>query len=163
MLKVSHTTLIVLSGLVWLGIGTMLFFLGLNFLVESILKENLQTLSRPLLDPLASLVGDFDTALFILLALGLVIGYAKGYFVLSKSVKKGVERIIGLPNPAPLSQIYTRKYYILLGSMVLLGMAVRFAPLDIRGAVDIAIGYALVTGAIQYFKSAFQVRATCGN
>jgi hypothetical protein len=157
MFKASHTTLIVLSGLMWLIIGCFLLSLGLNFIVQSILKENLVLIYRPLLDNLAPYVGSLDVAALVLIGLGLFIGYFKGRYVLGKTVQKGVSRIITLPNPAPISQIYTKKYYILLASMVLIGFVVRFAPLDVRGLVDVAIGAALIKGAVLYFLNAFYV------
>lgn len=155
MFKVSHRGLIVISGLIWLGIGLFLFLLGVNFLVASILKENLILLTRPILDRLAPMVGDFDSALIALLVFSLILGFTKCRFIFSKTVQKGVDRIISLPNPSALTQIYTKKYLILLGGMMLLGFIFRFAPLDVRGAVDVAIGTALMSGAFLYFKNAY--------
>ncbi|WP_068468431.1 hypothetical protein [Candidatus Protochlamydia phocaeensis] len=158
MLKVSHTTLVVLSGLIWLAIGCFLLPLGLNFIVASILKENLATMQRPLLDNLVNLAGGWDQAALIVIAIALWLGFMKGRYVFSKTVEKSVERILTLPNPAPLSRLYTKKYFILLGVMVLLGFVVRFAPLDVRGGVDVIIGTALIQGAMLYFRRAFSIR-----
>jgi hypothetical protein len=158
MLKVSHTTLVVLSGLIWLAVGCFLLPLGLNFIVTSILRENLTTLHRPLLDNLASLTGGLEQATLVVIAIALWIGFLKGRYIFAKTVRKSVERILTLPNPAPLSQLYTKKYCLLLGSMVLLGFIVRFAPLDVRGGIDIIIGSALIQGAMLYFRNAFTIR-----
>lgn len=155
MLKVSHTTLIVLSGLVWLVIGCTLLSVGLNFIVESILRDNLLTLQRPILDRLAPYAGGLDSAVLAWMTFCLLIGYMKGRYVFAKSVQRSVDRILTLPNPVSLSQIYTRKYYMLLGAMVFLGVLFRLTPLDIRGGVDMTIGAALMTGAILYFRNAF--------
>lgn len=157
MIKVSHTTLIVLSGLVWLAVGCSLLPLGINFIVESILNENILLKSRPILDSLAPYVGGLDVAALILIVFGLILGYGKGKAVFAKSVKKSVNRIVNLPNPTSIADIYTKKYYILLGSMVLIGFIVRFTTLDIRGFVDVTIGSALIHGAVLYFLSAFRV------
>lgn len=154
MLKVSHTTMIVISGLVWLVIGCILLPLGLNFVVESILKENLATLHRPLLDSLAPYLDGVEPAALAWIALCLFVGFIKARYVFSKTVKKGIERIQSLPNPASLGQLYTKAYYILLGSMIFLGMLVKYLPMDIRGGIDIIIGAALINGAVQYFRSA---------
>lgn len=158
MLKASHTTLIVLSGLIWFAIGCFLLPLGLNFVVESILNENLITKHRPILDHLAPYIGGIDTAALIFIAFCLLVGYLKGRYVFSKTVQRGVERILMLPNPTSLANIYTKKYYLLLGSMVFLGVLVRLTTLDIRGGVDIIIGSALINGAILYFRCALQER-----
>ncbi|MBA3722164.1 MAG: hypothetical protein H0W88_07175 [Parachlamydiaceae bacterium] len=157
MIKASHTTLITISGVIWLGIGCFLLSLGLNFLVASILQENLATTSRPIIDNIAPYIGGLDTAVIVLICLGLFIGYTKGKYIFAKTVQKGVNRIKSLPNPVSISQIYTKKYYILLGAMFLIGFVVKFAPLDVRGLVDVAIGSALINGAVLYFRNAYQV------
>lgn len=157
MLKISHTAMIVISGLVWLAVGCMLLPMGLNFMVESILQANLLTLKRPLLDSLAPLFGGLESALLVVIAICLFIGYAKGRYVFAKTVRKSVERILTLPNPVCLSKIYTPKYYLLLGGMVFLGFLARLCPLDIRGAIDVIIGSALINGAMMYFRYAVQV------
>lgn len=156
MLKVSHFTLIFLSGLVWLIAGCFLLPLGLNFVVEALLKEN-ATQSLPILKTIAPYVGGLDQAALSLIALMLLIGYFKGRSVFAKAVRRSVNRILTLPNPVSLSKIYTPSYYLLLGSMALLGFLFRFATLDIRGAVDIAVGSALINGAMLYFKQAWLI------
>lgn len=155
MFKVSHTTLIVISGLIWLGVGCLLLSLGLNFLVASFLKD--QTSAHPLLDLVAPYLGGVEQSALFLVVVGLLIGYLKCRYIFSKTVQKGVDRILQLPNPVSISQIYTKKYYILLGSMMVLGFLVKFVALDIRGTVDIIIGAALINGAMLYFRRAFYV------
>lgn len=155
MFKVSHTTLIFLSGLVWLAVGCFLLPLGLNFIVQSILKENLATLPHPVLNMLAPLVGGVESAALIWIAIALAIGFFKGRVVFGKTVQRSVNRILSLPNPVHLTKIYTWQYYLLLSSMVLLGVLVRFLPLDVRGGVDVIIGSALINGAVLYFRQAY--------
>lgn len=162
MLKVSRATLIVLSGMIWLGVGSWLFFLGLNFLFATLLREN-QHLSRFLMDPLAPYVGGAEPAAFVLISLGLIVGYFKGRFVLGKTVKREVNRIVSLPEPASITKLYTKKYFILLAVMGLLGMGVRYLSLDVRGFVDVAVGVALIAGALRYFWHAYyMMRPTYG-
>jgi hypothetical protein len=132
--------------------------MGLNFIVGSILNENLQSMSRPILDAIAPYVGGLDEAALVLILLGLALGFMKGRVVFSKTVAKTVARILTMPNPAPLSQIYTKGYYFLLGGMVLLGFLVRFLTNDIRGFVDVTIGAALINGAMLYFRNAYRTR-----
>lgn len=157
MLKVSHATLIALSGMVWLAVGCFLLPLGLNFVVEALLKEN-AALPHPVLNFLSPYVGGLDQAALVWIALMLFIGFLKGRSVFAKSVKRSVNRIFTLPNPVSISKIYTPAYYLLLGSMVLLGVLVRYTTLDIRGGVDIAIGSALINGAMLYFRAAWDAR-----
>lgn len=155
MFKVSHFTMIMISGLVWMAVGCFLLPLGLNFIVASLLKEN-ASLSHPILNFFAPYVGGIDQAALTLIVIALFIGFLKGRKVFAKSVYRSVDRISTLPNPASISKIYTPAYYILLGSMVLLGVLVRFAPLDVRGAVDVAVGAALINGAMLYFRQAYK-------
>lgn len=159
MFKVSHTMLIFLSGLVWLGAGCFLLPLGLNFIVEALLQENVHQ-SQPVLHFLAPYVGSLETAVLIWISFALMIGYIKGTRVFSKNVNRSVNRILTLPNPSSLSKIYPPSYYVLLASMVLLGMLVRFAPLDVRGGIDVVVGAALIHGAILYFRRAWVVYRT---
>lgn len=157
MIKLSHSTMIALSGAIWLGIGCMLMSLGLNFIVASILNENLLVMNRPILDNIAPMVGGLDQAALMLIALSLVIGFVKGRFVLAKTVGRTVARILSLPNPANLTQIYARSYYLLLGGMFFLGFIARLMPFDVRGLVDVTIGAALINGAMLYFRRAYAV------
>lgn len=157
MLKVSHATLIFLSGFVWLAVGCLLLPLGLNFIVETLLKEN-SGQSHPVLNFLAPYMGGLESAAIAWIVITLLIGFLKGRRVFAKSVNRSVNRILSLPNPTSLSKMYTPSYYLLLGSMALLGVLVRFAPLDIRGGVDVAVGTALINGAILYFRQAWLAR-----
>jgi len=157
MFKVSHCAMLVLSGLVWMAVGCFLLPLGINFVVESILKDN-AALPHPVLNFLAPYTGGLDQAALIWIAFALMVGFLKGRTVFAKSVQRSVNRIQQLPNPSSIAKIYTPAYYILLASMVLLGVLVRYTTLDIRGGVDIAIGSALINGAMLYFRKAWEVR-----
>lgn len=157
MLKFSHATLVALSGLVWLVVGCFLLPLGLNFVVGALLRENAAQ-PHPVLNFFAPYVGGLDQAALVWIVLMLIVGFIKGRKVFAKSVHRSVKRIASLPNPASLGKIYTPGYYLLLGSMVLLGVLVRYTTLDIRGGVDIAVGAALINGAMLYFREAWQMR-----
>ena len=153
MLKLNHKTLILISGAVWMAIGCFLLFLGLNLLVAG---AHLQGFN-PLLSSLAPYLGGMESVALLLVVVALYIGYMKGRFVLSKAAQKGIVRIRSMPEPANLSQIYSPQYYLLIGAMVLLGMSIKWFgfPNDIRGTVDVAIGAALINGAVFYFRQAY--------
>lgn len=158
-MKVSHFTLVVLSGLVWMGIGVWLLSLGINILVNSTLHEQALTPAyKPIIEFFSSLVSSKESAVLILVAICLFVGYMKGRYVLGKSAAKGVSRILAFPNPTHLKNIYSKKYYILLGSMVFLGILVKYTTPDIRGAIDVIIGSALINGAMVYFRYAYGLR-----
>ncbi|MBS4165929.1 MULTISPECIES: hypothetical protein [unclassified Neochlamydia] len=158
MLKLSHKALIVFSGIIWLAVGSFLLSLGLNFLLHAaqdmhVLEKN----SYPLLNLFSSIFSNAENIIVFLIALGLIIGYSKGRYVLGKAAVKGVERIYSLPNPTYLQNIYDSKYYILLAGMMGLGFSMKYLgiPADIRGLIDVAIGSALINGAMIYFRLAF--------
>lgn len=157
MFKVSHATLIALSGLVWLAVGCVLLPLGLNFVVSALLIENAAK-PYPILDFLSPYAGGMDASAIALIAVSLLAGYMKGTKVFVKSVKRTVDRIRSLPNPASLSNLYTPAYLILLAVMVGLGILLRYTPDDVRGAIDIVVGSALIHGAVFYFRQAWQAR-----
>lgn len=152
-MKFSHRTLILVSGGLWMAVGLYLLPLGTRFLIESgkFGGDHLY-----LMNFFNSLGVKGESAALILIALGLAVGYGKSKAVFSKVVKKGVSHIRSLPQKASLTAVYTKKYLMLLGIMVLLGVAMRWCPLDIRGFVDVAIGSALINGAVLYFRKAFE-------
>lgn len=163
MLKFSHTTMIVLSGLVWFAVGFGLLSLGINILVESSIHDQAVISNKPLLHFLSSLSGNQEAAVMVLLAFCLFVGYMKGRYVLGKSAIRGINRILTFPKPMHIKNIYSPKYYILLASMMLLGFLAKLLPTDIRGTVDVIIGSALINGAIVYFRAAYELYVVKGN
>ncbi|MES2345101.1 MAG: hypothetical protein V4494_04095 [Chlamydiota bacterium] len=149
-MRINHVTLVVLSGLLWLGIGVMLLVKGLHFVVHA-------DTGCLVLKNLTAYLGNRDQAIVFLVALGLFAGLLKGRLVLLKAVKKAVNRIASLPMPVKVSQIYDKRYYILMAMMMGMGMMLNVLniPEDVRGSVDIAIGSALMNGAMGFFRSAF--------
>lgn len=157
MLKIRHATMIMLSGLVWFLIGFFLLQLGLNLLVAGVQSEALgNSASYPLLSSLGSLMGTFDRAAIVIIAISLFFGYFKGKYVLGKAAKRGADHIASLPNPASITKMYGLRYYVLIAIMIALGLSIKYfqVPNDIRGAVDVLIGAALLNGALIYFRMA---------
>ncbi len=128
-MKVSHRTLIFLAGTLWLLIGLSLLGIGLS-----------------LSDALP------------LLAIATAVGYAKGRFVMSRAAQKQAARISNLPAPVHIKNLYSAPFYFLILGMMGLGMSLRFLPVphSVRAFVDVAVGIALVIGAIQYYVSALR-------
>lgn len=152
----KHRTWIALSGFTWFLVGIFLLYKGLRLIAEAAF------LSGSLCHKMSPLVGSAQQAASLLMASGLIIGFFKGRFVLSKTVKRVVLRIVSLPLPIRLKDAYSPSYWILIGSMMALGMFFRFLPLpiDVRGTIDLAIGSALVNGAMLYFRAARQYGAS---
>lgn len=143
--------LIFLSGVIWLGIGLFLLSLGSSFTLRGCSSPGPFSLagylSRTIKDP--------GQVAVVLLSTGIFLGYLKGRFMLVKAAQKQITRLMQLPRPVRLKQLYARRYYALLLVMIGLGMSLRYFPisLDIRGVIDVAIGMALVSGALHYFRA----------
>lgn len=130
---------IAFSGFVWFFVGIFLLYKGLCLIVEA---TDLLCLSQKRAN--------------LLIALGLLVGFLKVHFVLAKTVRRVVLRIASLPLPIRFKEAYSPAYWALIGGMMALGMLFRYLPisLDFRGTIDVAIGSALINGAILYFRAA---------
>lgn len=156
MLKLSHFAMTFLSGALWMGIGIFLLQMGINLLFVQLFDVKSTT---PLLNLFRSILSQQEAAIFIA-AIALYIGFLKGKHILTKTANRGIARIRSLPNPASIGQMYSKKYYLLLGGMILLGISIKYLglPNDVRGAIDIIIGSALINGAMHYFRTGFKLR-----
>lgn len=159
MLKLSQATLSIISGLIWVCVGFFLMQMGLKLILDPTYAEGG---SAPILSNIQGVMGGWQEAGIALVAISLFVGFLKGKHLLRKSARKGVERLKTFSDPMPLQQIYSPKYYILLAVMIGLGMSMRFfgIPNDIRGGIDVAVGAALINGAMEYFRLSFQLRKT---
>lgn len=157
-MQLSKVTWIAISGLVWFVVGIGLLTLGLNFIVFKAQMMPNETTS--LIAKIAPMAGGREQGALALIAIGLVIGFIKGRFVLVKTVKRVSERILALEMPIKISQVYSRGYIFLIGGMILLGISMKYLglPSEIRGLVDVAVGSALMNGASAYFRVAMHVR-----
>lgn len=145
----THRTWIAISGAIWLAVGSLLLYKGLHFIADG------TVIPGSLCGRLQGTFGSPQNAGAALIAIGLFIGFLKGRLVLSKTVKRVSLRIMALPLPIRFSQVYAPAYWILIAGMVGLGVAMRFLPLiDLRGLIDVAIGSALINGAMLYFRAA---------
>jgi hypothetical protein len=147
----SKRTWFVISGITWLGIGIMLLMKGLRLTVDAVEQT---TVAMPLLKFVLSIAGTRHQAALLLVCLGLFIGFIKGRTVLAKTVARIASRINAHQKGLSLQQAYDRKYWIILSLMMSLGVIFRVftIPADIRGLIDIAVGSALINGAILYFR-----------
>lgn len=129
----KHRGWVLTSGILWFAMGMVLMYKGLSLIAQA-----------------QSPMGHW----FVFCAL--IIGFLKGRFVLGKTVKKVVGRIHSLELPIRFSQVYSRSYLILIASMMTLGMVFKFLPIpvEVRGFIDVAVGSALVNGAMLYFRAA---------
>jgi hypothetical protein len=137
-----------MAGVFWLGIGLMLATRGVLMFLA------------------ASKMGASTQALALAAALGLIIGAAKGRFVLSKTARKNRDRIGELTEPVKPWQVFSVKFYPLIGLMMGGGIAIRHffvkdgsstAQLS-YGGVLCGIGGALFISAFAYW-GAFEKKA----
>lgn len=121
----THRTVIRFTGVIWMLIGIMLTSKGVQ------LKPS-----------------------WIIVVLAGSIGCFKGCFVLQKTAMRISTRIMSLPLPLSLKTIYPPLYWLLMLSMMSLGMLlnVLHTPPTLRALIDIAVGYALFLGAVQFFR-----------
>lgn len=150
----KHRAWITLSGFLWFMIGVSLVYKGLHFITLAAFQTD------SLCFRWQKFFGTAQQTATVLIAIGLLIGFIKGRFVLSKTVNRVVKRIVSLPLPIRLRDAYARSYWLLIAGMVALGMSFRFLPLpiDVRGTIDLAIGSALINGAMLYFRAAKSLR-----
>jgi len=91
----------------------------------------------------------------VLAAVAIVLGAAKGRFVLRGLADRNIQRIGNLPGPGAVWQIYRPGGWAFIAAMMLLGVTLRrlnghyptpWGP-QALGSVDLAVGVALLTGA----------------
>jgi hypothetical protein len=162
-MRLSKSTWIAISGVIWFIVGMGLLTLGLNFIVYKAQIEFHETTS--LIAKIAPLAGGREKAALTLIIIGLIIGFIKGRFVLAKTVRRVVERIVKLNPPIKFFQVYSKGYLLLMTGMILLGLSMKWLglPMEIRGTIDVAIGSALMNGAVAYFRTAFTVHRELGH
>jgi len=157
-MKFSHATLVYISGAVWMLVGIFLLQLGLNLILGATEEASILS-TRPLMQFFHGFLGSYQQAGIVLVALSLYIGFLKGKHVLRKTAEKNIKNLVQYPNPTSLSKVYGVKYCMLLAAMVALGMLIKYAglPHDIRGFIDVAVGAALIQGAVCYFRSGYSL------
>lgn len=161
-MKLSHRTLLSLAALLWLVVGAILLPMGVGFLMDGVLTPQLvRDGSYPLLQAISPYSGGVESSVILLIAASLLIGSIKARRVFSKVVKKSVIKVSSLPNPAKVTAFFDRKYLILVGSMILLGISLRYfaVPKDIRGFINVAVGAALINGSSAYFKEVLRLKS----
>ena len=156
-MRLNHVPAIVFSGATWLVIGLLLIIKGLNLIV---LGAQDPAASVAWIPTFASLTGGLEQGALLLISIGLFVGFIKGRTVLAKTVKRMVERIHSMPQPIKMSQLYTARYCLLILLMMGLGISIRWMslPVDVHGVIDVAIGSALINGALIYFRYALALK-----
>lgn len=146
----KHRSWIVFSGYVWFFIGAMLLYKGLKFISEALLRKD------SICFKFSKTLGSPEKAATVLIAVALLVGFIKGRFVLAKTVRRVVLRIVNLSEPIRFKDAYSSSYWMVMAFMMFLAMSMKYLPIsiEIRGMIDVAVGSALINGAILYFRAA---------
>ena len=134
-MKIRHGAAIVFSGVIWMSVGIFLLTKGFSLLLH----------------PTS---GPVEQTSLALVALGILIGFLKGKFILAKTSARVIAKILQKPNPCSIFSVYSKGYLGLLLGMMAMGMALRWVsiPYEIKGVIDVAIGSALTNGSAYYFR-----------
>jgi hypothetical protein len=160
-MRCRHWVLVVCSSVIWLGMGLFLLNKGVGFVIESVeVVARGHASGHPLVHWLAQILGSAASGAIVLFGIALVAGPFTGRTVMAKAVGTIVGRIATLPELSPLWKVYGRRSYILILSMMALGLCLRLLgiPEEIRGTVLVAVGTALIHGGIQTLRMAIDLR-----
>jgi hypothetical protein len=153
---VTKNTLVRAASLIWFLVGIFLFSMGLYYfhLGTQLLPSLSYDDSFSILQLLGLFFEKLSSATSFAMILALAIGFAKGRFVLKKTVRRQIERIKALPEKNSLKEMYSLPLYMIIGCMMLLGMSLKYFPIfyDTRGFIDIAVGFALMNGSFHYIQ-----------
>lgn len=140
-----------LAATIWLGIGIMLLMKGLN-IANGLFDQQQVTV-------LAKVINCINMQNFVygLISVGIAIGFLKGNMVFRKLALKNVQRLKTKNRVAPWD-IYPRSTWMIIMVMMGIGMLLKQFPMisDIRAAILIGVGSALIQGGIFYLRFIFQ-------
>jgi len=135
--QVSRHWLFALAGVMWTGVGVMLIWRAWTWLSQ------------------------MDAIWFwgILLSGG-IIAISFYYFMFTKTVRKNILRICGLPDPVGILAFNSPKGYVLIVFMIGLGIALRHSPLDRRilAVVYVGMGGALFLASLHFYHQFIRVK-----
>jgi len=142
-MHVSRSTHLKMAAGLWGMVGLGLLTAGLIFLFG---HQTMGTLSGD-----GSAIGMTEGICFVV---ALIVGFAKGKWVLPKVAKKNIARIEALPEQSPAYLTFSAKSWMLVLGMIVIGRTIRFlgAPHFIVGAIYVAVGIALLLGSRVYLN-----------
>lgn len=156
-MKFKRQTLITIAGSIWLLVGVGLLSKGLHLLLVTAHFKGEH--AGPLLGAfMYAFTGALIPGMIFLVVLGLILGWLKSRFTLAKSAKRTIDRLYLHQGDIKLSKLYRLHDFLLVLGMIGLGRLMNWMqlPCDVHGLVDVAIGSALVNGAMIYFRYAIK-------
>jgi hypothetical protein len=141
---VNKNSLYALAGSIWGLVGLFLIVRGAGMYQAALDTQNAT-----------------QTALMISIAIAVIIGVAKGKFVLSKTARRNKSRIDGIEGPLKVHHVYAKSFYFFIAGMILLGVSLRHFNEYLGGYVVVAaiycgIGLALMVSSLTYWKKETQ-------
>jgi len=141
---VNKNSLYALAGSIWGLVGLFLVIRGAGMYQAALETQNAT-----------------QTALMISIAIAVIIGVAKGKFVLSKTARRNKSRIDSIDEPLKVHHVYAKSFYFLIAGMILLGVSLRTFNEYLGGYVVVAaiycgIGLALMVSSLTYWKKETQ-------
>ena len=137
----NKNSLYTLAGSIWGLVGLFLIIRGVAMYQEALNSQNAS-----------------QTALIISIAIAVVVGIAKGKFVLSKTARRNKSRIENIQEPLKIHHVYAKSFYFLIAGMIALGIALRMfneylGGYIVVGAIYCGIGLALMVSSLTYWKA----------
>ena len=137
----NKNSLYTLAGSIWGLVGLFLIIRGVGMYQAALETQNAS-----------------QTALMISIAIAVVIGVAKGRFVLSKTARRNKSRIENIEEPLKVHHVYAKSFYFLIAGMILLGVSLRhfneyLGGYVVVGAIYCGIGLALMVSSLTYWKT----------
>jgi hypothetical protein len=137
--RLSGTQLKGLAFALWLLGGLVMVWRGGLFLMQALTQT----------------AGASPALLALVVLVALIIGAAKGKFVLSKTSRRNIERLDALTEPQRPIHVYSIRSWMMILLMVMISVSLTLfhAPELLRGAVNLGIGAALIISSLAYAKS----------
>jgi hypothetical protein len=137
---VNKNSLYALAGSIWGLVGLFMMIRGAMMYQVALEKQDAT-----------------QTALVIAIALSIIVGVAKGQFVLSKTARRNKTRIENIEGPLKVHHVYAKSFYFLIAGMILLGVSMRtfneyLGGYVVVGAIYCGIGLALMVSSLTYWK-----------
>jgi hypothetical protein len=134
--KLTPRTLVKLAFFLWALGGTVLVVLGVLRMADASLTIRASVIIA------ASLVW-------------LVIGIAKGKYVLAKTSQRNIERLRAMTEPQRPIRVYSVRSWVVISLTVTLSLALTLfnTPPFWRGGINLAVGFALLMSSINYLIS----------
>lgn len=134
--KLTPRTLVKLAFFLWALGGTVLVVLGVLRMADASLTIRASVIIA------TSLVW-------------LVIGIAKGKYVLAKTSQRNIERLRAMTEPQRPIRVYSLRSWVVISLTVALSLALTLfnTPPFWRGGINLAVGFALLMSSINYLIS----------